>query len=512
MKCPQCSSDIGDDFKFCKECGTNISSGEPQPSFTKTLETPVESLTRGTLFADRYEIIEELGRGGMGEVFRVEDKKINEEVALKLIRPEITSDRKIIDRFSSELKTARRISHRNVCRMFDIGEEKGKHYITMEYIRGEDLKSLIEKMGRLSDEQTITIAEQVCDGLIEAHRLGIVHRDLKPQNVMVDREGNAKIMDFGIARSIDSKNITGHGMMIGTPAYMSPEQVDGKEADQRSDLYSLGIALYEMITGKLPFEGDTPFSIALKHKSEMPQDPQLINFQLSQDLSQLILKCIEKSPQNRYGTAQELKTNLLKVKQGMLVRDGHSTDENVQRAQQAPTSSFSSQKHKQITAEHELAKIIAYSQLLIKNDIMHVTFNRSGSVVTAINDISKKLLWDADDVFFINQGGGEITCIFDREKESLFKAIIPQAREIRKKAAVIRIPEPKDEKLTPGIEVPGLFAFFIGQVSDIGVNILDIISTGSQLTLVTTEEDLIHAYTALTDNIRHYRNIVESKQ
>jgi len=144
MKCPKCQTDNPDTVKFCGECGTNIIHPEDaQPSFTKTLETPVEALTRGTLFADRYEIIEELGRGGMGAVYRVEDKKIKQEIALKLIKPEISSDRKTIERFSNELKTARMVAHRNVCRMFDLGEDKGTHYITMEYVPGEDLKTMI---------------------------------------------------------------------------------------------------------------------------------------------------------------------------------------------------------------------------------------------------------------------------------------------------------------------------------------------------------------------------------
>jgi serine/threonine protein kinase len=318
MKCPECHFDNPSDSKFCKECGTQlIPSEEASISPTKTLETPAGELTRGITFAGRYEIIEELGKGGMGKVYRVVDKKLNEEVAMKLVKPEIASDKKTLERFSNELKLARKIVHKNVARMFDLNEEKGTHYITMEYVRGEDLKRLIRKMGQLSAGQAIPIAKQVCEGLAEAHRLGVVHRDLKPQNIMVDEEGNARIMDFGIARSLKAKGITGSGVMIGTPEYMSLEQVEGKDIDQRSDIYSLGVILYEMVTGKVPFEGDTPFTIGMKHKSEIPKDPKALNTQIPEGLNNVILKCLEKDKENRYQSAAEVNAELGKIEQGL---------------------------------------------------------------------------------------------------------------------------------------------------------------------------------------------------
>jgi serine/threonine-protein kinase len=195
----------------------------PSPQ-TKTIEAAREELTTGSIFAGRYQIIEEIGKGGMGKVYKAQDKKINETVALKLIKPEIASDKKTIERFGNEMKFARKVAHRNVCRMYDLGEEKGSHFITMEYVPGEDLKGMIRMMGQLGAGKAISIAKQVCEGLEEAHRLGVVHRDLKPSNIMIDKEGNARIMDFGIARSLESKGITGAGVMIGTPEYMPPEQ------------------------------------------------------------------------------------------------------------------------------------------------------------------------------------------------------------------------------------------------------------------------------------------------
>ncbi len=310
VTCPKCKTENPETQKYCGECAAPLS-GEVQASPTKTLETPAASLARGILFTGRYEVVEKLGEGGMGKVYRVFDKKLEEEVAMKLLNPEIASDEKTIERFKNELKLARKIAHRNVCRMYDLNEEKETHFITMEYVAGEDLKSRIRREKKISQEETVRIAQQICEGLSEAHKLGVIHRDLKPSNIMIDKAGNARIMDFGIARSLKAKGITVTGMMVGTPEYMSPEQVEGKDVDQKSDIYSLGVILYEMLTGQVPFTGDAPLSIAYKHKHEQPQDPRKIDDRITEAMSSLVLKCLEKDTERRYQNAGEVLCELI---------------------------------------------------------------------------------------------------------------------------------------------------------------------------------------------------------
>jgi len=267
-------------------------------------------LATGTTFAGRYQVIEELGKGGMGSVYKAYDTEVEEKVALKLLNPEIASDEETIKRFRNELKLARTISHKNVCRMYDLGQQEGAYYITMEYVAGENLKSFIRRSGQLTVDKAIGVAAEICDGLAEAHRLGVVHRDLKPQNIMIDLEGNARIMDFGIARSLTAAGVTGPGVIIGTPEYMSPEQVQGEAADQRSDIYAVGVILFEMLTGRVPFGGDTPFAIALKHKAETAPDPREYNSRIPEALSRLVLRCLEKDRDKRFQSPGDLLSEL----------------------------------------------------------------------------------------------------------------------------------------------------------------------------------------------------------
>jgi tetratricopeptide (TPR) repeat protein/predicted Ser/Thr protein kinase len=405
IKCPKCLHENPNDTLFCGKCGTQFLSPK-DADVTVTLETPKEELVRGTALADRYEIIEELGKGGMGRVYRVEDTKLNQEIALKLIKPEIARDKKIIERFRNELKTTRMIAHKNVCRMFDLGEAEGVHFITMEYVRGEDLKSMIRMSGQLGIGTAINIAKQVCEGLAESHRLGVLHRDLKPSNIMIDRDGNARIMDFGIARSLESEELTGTGVIIGTPKYVSPEQVEGKEIDQRSDIYSLGIILYEMVTGRVPFEGDMALSIAHKHRYEVPIEPKQINPQIPEDLNQVILKCLEKDRQKRFQSAEDVRDALHAIEQRMPAKEREVVDKT-------PTAS------KEITVTFALKKLripgLIATTLLIAAVIIWQVLKQGGESVPSESKPSIAV------ISFDNQTGEET---YDRLKKIIPNLLI----------------------------------------------------------------------------------------
>jgi len=347
VKCPACKTENPADSRFCANCARSL-----KESATKTIKSPTFEIARGDLFAGRYEVIEALGQGGMGKVFKVYDRKISEVVGLKLIRPEISVNSMAIERFKNELKIARKISHRNICRMHDLGEEGFFNYITMEYVAGEDLKRFIRRAGTLSSGKAINIAKQVAEGLAEAHQLGVIHRDLKPQNIMIDQDGNAKIMDFGIARFVDTDRMTGSGVMIGTPEYMSPEQAELKEVDKRADIYALGVVLYEMVTGRVPFEGETPLSIAMKHKTEKPKNVRELNTQVSTGLAAIISKCMEKAPGNRYQSADDLLVDLNKVEGDL------STAERV-------VSKKTSMSTKEVTVTFRMKKLLLPAAVMV---------------------------------------------------------------------------------------------------------------------------------------------------
>ncbi|MBN1938628.1 MAG: protein kinase [Candidatus Aminicenantes bacterium] len=313
--CPACGTKNTFGSRFCGGCAAPLNETPDGPllTSTRTVLAPTVDLSRGSRLADRYEIIEELGRGGMGKVYKAYDHKVGEVIALKLIRPEISAQDKAIERFKNELKFTRKIAHRNVCRMFDLGDAGCIFYITMEFVAGEDLKRFVRRAGPLNAAKAVAIAGQVCDGLAEAHRIGAVHRDLKPQNIMIDAEGNAKVMDFGIARFTEMDRMTGSGVMIGTPEYMSPEQADLADVDPRSDLYSLGVVLFEMVAGRVPFEGPTPLSLAMKHKMERPKNVRELNSMVPAGLAEVIARCLEKNPENRFQSAPELRAALDRV-------------------------------------------------------------------------------------------------------------------------------------------------------------------------------------------------------
>jgi serine/threonine protein kinase/Tfp pilus assembly protein PilF len=318
MKCPKCHFENPPESFFCSKCASPLSTSRMKDlSQTQTLDIRMKKLAIGSIFARRYKVLEELGRGGMGTVYKVVDEEIDEEVALKLLKPQVAVDEETVKRFRNELKLARKISHKNVCRMYHLSKEEETLFIIMEYVPGKDLKSTIENEKKISEEKAIFLAKQLCEGLIEAHRIGVVHRDLKPQNIMIDKDWNARIMDFGLARSLKTREITEAGMIMGTPDYMSPEQVEGKRIDRRSDLYSLGAILFEMLTGRVPFKAKTAIGVAIKHKTEPPPNPRDLNKQISEDLSSVILICMEKNKEKRYQKAEDLLEDLNRIERGL---------------------------------------------------------------------------------------------------------------------------------------------------------------------------------------------------
>lgn len=317
MKCPKCGFDNAPGLVYCGRCGARLETSKGiAPSSTMTIEYPQKILAKGSLLAGRFEVQEKIGTGGMGTVYKVIDRKINEEMAIKILNPEFAPEEEVIERFKNELKLARRISHKNVCRLYDLHEEAGTLFITMEYIPGENLDILIRREGRLSAEEASGLAGQIVEGLARAHELGVIHRDLKPRNIMVDPQGNVRILDFGIARHLGGPELTVAGAAVGTPYYMSPEQALGESVDHRTDIYSLGAILFEMVTGRPPFEGESGLAVALKHKSELPRRPRELNPEVPENLDRLIIKCLAKKREDRYQSAEELLAELVRFTEG----------------------------------------------------------------------------------------------------------------------------------------------------------------------------------------------------
>jgi len=277
------------------------------PTAVRAAAVSGDMLAPGSLFASRYEIKEVLGMGGMGVVYRAFDRELQEAVAIKTLRPEsMSGDSVALERFKQEIRLARKIAHRNVVRTYDLGEVRGMYYLTMEFVEGKSLKQLIQTRGRLPIPVTLTIGKQLCRALEVAHEQGVIHRDIKPQNMVVEPSGFLKVMDFGIARLANppkGKGLTEAGMSIGTPDYMSPEQLQGLDLDARSDLYSAGVVLFECVSGRVPFEADTPWTLIAKHLEEEPPNPQTLNAEVPEALAAVILKAMGRKPEDRYQTA-----------------------------------------------------------------------------------------------------------------------------------------------------------------------------------------------------------------
>jgi protein kinase-like protein len=327
MRCSSCSADIPEASRFCPACGEALSSASQLPTNLASpsvadaarrrnpSSSPVGRLassdsidaggfTPGTVLSERYRIIGLIGRGGMGEVYRADDLKLGQAVALKFLPDRLSSDRKLLDRFFSEVRTARQVAHPNVCRVYDIGEVNGRHFLSMEHVDGEDLASLLRRIGRLPPDKALEIARQLCAGLAAAHDRGVLHRDLKPANIMVDGRGRARLMDFGLA--VAAAEIGTEAETGGTPAYMAPEQFAGKGASVRSDLYALGLVLYEIYTGRRPFDAGSVAAYQKKHAEESLTSPAALVAGMDPAVERAIMRCVEKDPQMRPASAAKV--------------------------------------------------------------------------------------------------------------------------------------------------------------------------------------------------------------
>ena len=260
----------------------------------------------GKTLGNRYEIVEKVGSGGMSFVYKARCSLLNRYVAVKILRPEFISDESFVKKFRQESQAAASLSHQNIVGIYDVGVDEDIYYIVMEYIEGKTLKQLIREKGRMNPHHAAEIAQQICKALVHAHKNHIVHRDIKPHNILVTKDGTAKVTDFGIARAVTSSTVTNTGSVIGSVHYFSPEQARGGYIDEKSDLYSLGIVLYEMVTGKVPFEGESPISIALKHIQETVTPPAELIDGIPAGLEQIIMKAIQKDPGSRYETAEQM--------------------------------------------------------------------------------------------------------------------------------------------------------------------------------------------------------------
>jgi len=300
MNCPSCQGENEANATACGACGTSLE--------TPTALVVSVDLSAGQLFDSRYEILGPLGRGGMGMVYKARDRTLDEVVAIKVLRPDFAQDPKMAQRFRSEIKLARKVRHKNVCTIHDYGEDRGLLYISMELIEGVDLKRVLKEAGGLPYPEAYDLAIQIAEGLQAVHDAGIIHRDLKTPNIMRDARGVARLMDFGIAKRQEGEGgtATATGQILGTPEYMSPEQAQGQKVDFRSDVYALGVVIYEIFSGQVPFRGETPISTILKHLHDPPPLDGPAAASIPAALRPVLRKALAKDAAARYPTARDL--------------------------------------------------------------------------------------------------------------------------------------------------------------------------------------------------------------
>ena len=316
IKCPKCQFDNPDDTVYCGKCAAPLKSPE-EISVTKTLITPTERLQKGSTVAGRYQILEELGRGGMGVVYKAEDTKLKRTVALKFLPSELIHIPDVKERFMREAQAAAALDHPNICTVHEFDEAEEKTFISMAYVEGQSLKKKIES-GPLELDEALRIATQVAEGLQEAHNKGVVHRDIKSANIMVTEKGQAKIMDFGLARVAGGTLVTREGTTMGTIAYMSPEQARGEKVDHRTDIWSLGVVMYEMLTGRLPFKGEHEQAIVYSILKEKHKPITEFQDDTPESIEQVVAKTLEKDPGKRYQQIEELLDDLKSISAGIV--------------------------------------------------------------------------------------------------------------------------------------------------------------------------------------------------
>ncbi len=284
----------------------------------------------GKILGNRYEIIEKIGTGGMATVYRAKCHVLKRDVAVKILRDEFTTDNEFIKRFNAEAESAASLTHPNIVSVYDVGHEGNLYYIVMELVKGKTLKEIIVEEGKLPWKWAVNLSIQIARGLEKAHKNNIIHRDIKPHNIIITEDGTAKVTDFGIAKAVSNSTITAFGATTGSVHYFSPEHAKGSRTDQKSDLYSLGVVMYEMVTGRVPFDADTPVSVALKHMQEEPVEPRVLNSTIPMSLNKIILKAMQKDPNMRYQTATEMINDLemcLKDEAGSFVKEISDIDE-----------------------------------------------------------------------------------------------------------------------------------------------------------------------------------------
>ena len=330
----------------------------------------------GRYIAGRYEMLEKVGNGGMATVYKAKDRVLNRYVAVKVLKEEFTTDEEFIRRFNIEAQSAAGLTHPNIVSVYDVGEEDGIHFIVMELIQGKTLKEIIKEEGTLPWKWSVNIAIQIASALEAAHKNNIVHRDIKPHNIIITEDGIAKVTDFGIAKAVSNSTITAFGTTIGSVHYFSPEHARGGFTDAKSDLYSLGVVMYEMLTGRVPFDADTPVSIALKHMQEKPIEPMKLNPSIPFALNQIIVKAMQKDPAARYQSATEMLKDLgmaLKNPEGNFVEEGTADEHYIRKLGtfsediDENNSKLGSHKKKKesIFKKYPKLKILVWSILLI---------------------------------------------------------------------------------------------------------------------------------------------------